>query len=98
MKTALDRRETSGLFFWHPISEGLFPERTARLIKHFQLEAQGYGTEFTEPTEIDGEHFCLREFEEPGDWPDKIRAADDVRRRKEMGERYVSINPLHYLD
>ena len=98
MQAALDIREVPYAFYSYPIREGLFPEKLARLIKNFQLEAEGYGTELAEPVEINGERFCLREFEELGDWPEKIRAAEDQRRRQEMGDRYVPVNSSYYSD
>jgi hypothetical protein len=72
------------------------PEKLLRKLKNFSIAVTGLGERLAEPIETNGERYCLREFEEPGDWPNAIREAEDARRRASMGNDYVPVNPGTY--
>lgn len=76
--------------------EGWLPEKCDRLLRKFRVAACGTAELLSDPIEIDGQWFALRELEEPGDWPDIVRAHEDARRRIRMGDEYVPVNDWWY--
>lgn len=75
----------------HPEREGFLPEDFVKPWKAFRIEATGIDEMLSEPVVIDGEKYCERIFEEPGDWPEKIGQWADERRRQRMGADYVPV-------
>ena len=75
----------------YPDREGLLPEAFSKLWSNFQIAVTGIAEDLSEPVVIDGERYCERIFEEPGDWPEKMAKWRDDRRHETMGDRYVPI-------
>ena len=84
----LDRYE---LPYRYPELEDVLPARLIKLYRGFRIAATGIAERLSEPVVIDGERYCERIFEEPGDWPDKVAKWEDDRRHETMGDRYVPI-------
>lgn len=75
----------------YPHHEGLLPEAFSKCWSLFCIAVTGIAERLSEPVEIEGEKYCERIFEEPGDWPDKMARWEDERRRERMGYEYVPI-------
>lgn len=61
-----------GMPYGHPEVEALLPEEFLRFWRPFVIAATGISARLSEPQVIDGERYCERIFEEPGDWPDEV--------------------------
>lgn len=61
----------------HDKSEGILPpvydREFAKAVAGFSVTLQGISLEQTEKTVIDGVTYGLVDFEEEGDWPDKVK-------------------------
>lgn len=75
----------------YPFHEGMLPEGFSRPWSNFCIEVTGIAARLSEPVVIDGERYCERAFEEPGDWPEVVLRWKDERRRESMGANYVPV-------
>lgn len=57
----------------YPCSEGWLPEEFCDLFGRVELNATGTPLDPVEEITIDGEVYGYMDFEEPGDWPDKVK-------------------------
>lgn len=69
-----------GLPYQHPEVEALLPAEFLEVWRPFVIAATGISPRLSEPQVIDGERYCERVFEEPGDWPDEVTRWEAERR------------------